>query len=339
MKYIVGDYTRLGGPGVSVIERNGNELKMLFAVDGLSEPTWALPSEDGRLVYAVGNNKEEGEEGGCVAAYERLGDELKLVNVRSTNGLAPCHITFSPDHRFIYVANYLGGNVAVFPLEGKSIGKRIQLVQHEGHGPNAKRQEHSHAHFTGFKPGTNQLFAVDLGIDAVMVYDQDPATGLLSFAERIDVPAGWGPRHLVFHGENVIYLDYELGNMVSVLRKTDEGWKIAQSLSTLPEGGFDGQTTVAAIREYKGKVMVSNRGHNSLAVYSIGQDDLLTLDGVYSVPGNFPRDFWVNEDGTILVANQESGDVRLLVLEDGALRETGNTLPLKGAVSIYPIAD
>ena len=340
MKYAIGDYTRLGGPGVAIVEWDGKALAQKFAISGLKEPTWCTPNKACNVIYSLGNNPADGEDTGALAAYERVGDELKLVSLHSTGGAAPCYITLSADERFVYVANYLGGNLAVFPVEGKGTDKRIQLVQHEGHGPNEKRQEHAHLHFCQFQPGTNKLFCVDLGIDAVMVYNQDPETGLLSFAERIDVPAGWGPRHLTFHGDSVIYLDYELGNMVSVLKKTDEGWKIVQSLSTLPpEGSPDRASTVAAIREFDGMVLVSNRGHNSLAVYGIQPDDTLALKGIYAVPGDFPRDFWVNADGTILVANQESGDVRMLQLTDTGLTQLGEALPLKGAVSVYPIAD
>lgn len=338
MKYVVGDYTRMGGPGVALIERRGDELTLLSATEGLQEPTWAQPASNGTAIYSLGNNKVEGEEGGCAASYERVGDTLRLVSMRSTNGLAPCHMTESPDGRFLYVANYLGGSVAVFPIEGNALGARVQLVQHEGHGPNEKRQESAHVHFTAFKPGTRQLFVVDLGIDAVMVYDQDPQTGRLTLAERIDTPAGLGPRHLVFHGEDVIYLNYEMGGKVSLLRRKGGKWQIEQTLSTLPED-YDGFNGVAAIREFNGQIVVSNRGHNSLAFFNILPDDRLERAGIFAVPGDFPRDFWMNEDGTILAANQESGDVRLLRRTDEGLETVGQPLSIPGAVSVFPIAD
>lgn len=338
MKYVVGDYTRMGGPGVALIERNGDELRLLSAVEGLKEPTWAQPASEGNVVYSLGNNAVEGENGGCAASYERTGDTLKLVSMRSTNGLAPCHMTESPDGKFLYVANYLGGSVAVFPIEGKALGKRVQLVQHEGHGPNEKRQECAHVHFTAFKPGTRQLYVVDLGIDAVMIYDQDPESGLLTLAERVDTPAGLGPRHLVFHGEDVIYLDYEMGGKVSLLRRVNGKWQIEQTLSTLPED-YDGFNGVAAIREWGGQIIVSNRGHNSLAFFNILPDQRLQRVGVFSVPGDFPRDFWMNEDGTILVANQESGDVRLLKRTESGLETLGAPLAIPGAVSVCPVDD
>ena len=338
MKYVVGDYTRMGGPGVALIERRGDELVLLSATEGLQEPTWAQPASNGTAIYSLGNNKVEGEEGGCAASYERVGDTLRLVSMRSTNGLAPCHMTESPDGKFLYVANYLGGSVAVFPIEGNALGARVQLVQHVGHGPNEKRQEAAHVHFTAFKPDTRQLFVVDLGIDAVMVYDQDPQTGRLTLAERIDTPAGLGPRHLVFHGENVIYLNYEMGGKVSLLRRKDGKWQIEQTLSTLPED-YDGFNGVAAIREFNGQIVVSNRGHNSLAFFNILPDDRLERAGIFSVPGDFPRDFWMNEDGTILAANQESGDVRLLRRTDAGLQTVNKPLSIPGAVSVFPIAD
>ena len=57
MKYVVGDYTRMGGPGVALIERRGDELALLSATEGLQEPTWAQPASNGTAIYSLGNNK------------------------------------------------------------------------------------------------------------------------------------------------------------------------------------------------------------------------------------------------------------------------------------------
>ena len=335
MKYVVGDYTRMGGPGVALIERRSDDsLALLSATVGLQEPTWAQPASNGTAIYSLGNNAVEGENGGCAASYERVGDTLKLVSMRSTNGLAPCHMTESPDGRFLYVANYLGGSVAVFPIEGNALGARIQLVQHEGHGPNEKRQESAHVHFTAFKPGTRQLFVVDLGIDAVMIYRADPETGLLTLDERVDVPAGLGPRHLIFR-DDMMYVAHELGGAVSAFRRAESGWKLEQTLSTLPED-WQGENTVAAIRIFRDRLYVSNRGHNSIAEYRLLENGLLERVRIFTVFGDFPRDFVVLDDGRILVANQESGDIRLLDPSNDAIRQIGEPLPVGGAVCICP---
>ena len=90
MKYVVGDYTRMGGPGVALIERRSDDsLALLSATAGLQEPTWAQPASNGKAIYSLGNNAVEGENGGCAASYERVGDALKLVSMRSRTAWPP----------------------------------------------------------------------------------------------------------------------------------------------------------------------------------------------------------------------------------------------------------
>ncbi|MBQ2957411.1 MAG: lactonase family protein [Clostridia bacterium] len=335
MKFFVGDYTRIGGPGVSLCELEGNIMRLLESVPNLKNPTYQILSADQKTLYSTAND----ENGGSAAAFDVSSGHLRLVSRQSTAGGSACHLTLSPDERFLYVANYITGNLAVFPVCGAEIGERIQLIQHEGHGPREDRQECAHVHFVAFDPDDDQLlYAVDLGIDAVMAYRQNPETGLLTAQERIDFPAGIGPRHLIFRGADLMYVAHELGSAVSALKRTSAGWKIIQTLSTLPED-WSGENTVAAIRIMDNLLFVSNRGHDSLAVYEISRAGSLTLQGIYSTMGRTPRDFFILPDGRILAAHQDSGDVRLLAFDHNGLAQIGEPLPLAGAVCICPIIE
>jgi len=336
MRFYVGTYTRIGGPGIAVCDLIENKLSLVSIANELGDPTYVILSKDKKRLYAVSSTSVDGEEGGAAAAYYIEGDKLILRSHYSTAGKSPCHLTCSPDERFLYVANYLSGSLAVFPITPFGIGRRIQLIQHTGKGPHPTRQEGPHQHQVTFIEGTNLLCAVDLGIDAVVTYKQNPETGLLTFAGRMDCEPGLGPRHLAYGKDgNSAYLLHELGNAVSVLHRKGDSWVTVQTLSTLPED-WEGNSTAAAIRvsEDGRKVFASNRGHDSIAVYNIKEAGLLELEGIFTTGGKIPRDFDLLPDGKILAAHQEEGGVALLKLEGGKLAPCCEPLPIKGAVCV-----
>lgn len=311
MKFYVGDYTRLGGPGVCEIELAEGELRFVQAADTkIEDPTYLILSRDGRTLFATSSSEADGEPGGSVATFDVTDGALRLTSMHSTAGKSACHLALSPDERFLYVANYSDGKLTVFPVADGKIGKRIQLIQHEGHGLNPQRQECPHIHFAAFHPEDGRLYVVDLGIDAVMIYRQDAETGLLTLDERVDVPEGMGPRHLAFQND-MMYVAHELGGAVSVFRSTAAGWQLEQTVSTMPEGGGS-EGAVAAIRILGDRLYVSNRENDDIAEFEIRLGGSLVLERNIPTFGNFPRDFVLLHDGLILAANQNSGDIRLI---------------------------
>lgn len=330
MKFFVGSYTRLGGPGIALCELQDENMRLLEVSSELADPSYVILSADQNTLYAASGSSANGEEGGSVAAYDVSDGRLNYVCRQSTLGVSTCHLTLSPDERFLYAASYFTGSIAVFPVSGAHISPRVQLILHEGTGPNAERQEHAHAHFVTFdSKDESLLYAVDLGMDAVMIYRQNRETGLLTLHDRVDVPSGMGPRHLAFHPDgDMMYVAHELGNAVSSFRRTSDGWKLLDTLSTLPDG-WEGESYVAAIRVAGNRLFVSNRGHDSLAVYQIALDGSLSPIGVYSTMGRWPRDFVILPDGDVLVAHQESGDLSLLRFEDESAEEMNEVSPTR----------
>ena len=341
MKFIVGNYTHMGGPGVALCELNADSLRLLDSTPELQNPTYMILSRDQKTLYSTGND----ENGGAVAAFDLSEGRLNLISRQSTFGQSACHLVLSPDERFLYAANYFTGNLAVFPVDGSSISPCVQTIQHEGSGPVSDRQEQAHAHFVAIDPKDDLLlYAVDLGMDAVMIYRRDPEAGLLAAHDRIDIEAGLGPRHLAFCGDNLMYVAHELGNAVSAFRRTGSGWQFIQTLSTLPEG-WPEESAVAAIRVHNRRLYISNRWHDSLAVYDIAEDGALSPVGIFPTLGRTPRDFFILPDGRILAAHQDSGDVRLLEFtpcgaEPGMkLIQIGEALALPGAICVCPIIE
>ncbi len=336
MIFFVGTYTRLNGPGIAACSLEGNQLQLLGSA-AIPNPTYVILSADRKTLYAGSSAAADNTAGGSVAAYRVDGGELTLRARRNTGAEGPCFQCLSADERFLYVANYHAGSLTVFPNEPDGLGERIQLIQHEGRGTHPTRQQGPHVHQVSFIPGTNLLLVVDLGIDALLVYDQDPSTGRLTWAGRLDCAPGSGPRHVAYGTNGMIYLANELGNSVTVISRSDAGAGLVsrQTLSTLPED-WQGETTCAAVRTDGQYVYVSNRGHDSLAVFRIKTDGLLAAEGIYPTGNGIPRDFYLLGGGRILVAHQ-AGDVSLLQWQPGqALVRLTEPLPIGGAVCVCP---
>jgi len=236
MDFFVGTYTRMGGPGIATCSLAAGKLELKYT-QALPNPTYVILNAKQDRLYAVSSDSASGGPGGSAAVYAVGAGGLQLRSRHDTLGQGPCHLCLSADERFLYTANYGSGSVTVFPV-GKdgAVGERIQLVQHEGKSVRPTRQTGPHAHQVTFIPGTNVLCAIDLGLDAVLVYEQNPKTGLLTFHDRLDVEPGLGPRHLAYGRDGVAFLIHELGNQVSVLAREGGQWQMRQTLPMLPEG-------------------------------------------------------------------------------------------------------
>lgn len=335
MLFYVGTYTRMGGPGIGIGKLENGSLRHLGS-EFLPNPTYVILSGNQRVLYAVSSDSADGAEGGSVAAYRVDGSRLTLLSRKNTGGAGPCHLCLGPDGRYLYVANYTGGSLAVFPVTDNGLGERIQFIQHEGRSVHPTRQLSAHVHQVTFIPGTRLLCVVDLGLDAVITYRQDQQTGHLTLAGRLDCTPGSGPRHLTYGNGGVAWLANELGNSVSTLRLQGQTFVMEQVLPSLPVG-WSGENTCAAIRSDGRRVLVSNRGHNSLAVYKILPGGKLELSGIHATGGGIPRDFILLPDGLLLVAHQ-AGDISLLRW-DGAqgLTRVTDPLPIGGAVCVCPV--
>lgn len=311
MEFFVGTLTREGGKGLLRCLLDGEKILEQDALF-LTDPNYLI-EVDGRIF--VVSSDLEGDLRGCVSEIRKEGS-MQVLAQHATGGNAPCFLCPSPDHRFLYCANYATGSIAVFPTEG-TLGERIQLVEHSGHGPHPTRQQGPHVHQVLFIPGTQYLCACDLGTDCICVYHADLQSGMLSLHSVL--PLHGGPRHLVFQNDQLGYVCHELSSEVTVLDIHNGVLCARQTLSTLPE---DVNNLVAAIRLSPDgkKLYVSNRGHGSIAVYAVSEDGSLQparhLDA-----GHYPRDFVVLADERMMVADQHAG-IRLL-------SKTGKQLCLK----------
>jgi 6-phosphogluconolactonase len=287
-------------------------------------PSFVVLSADGRHLYAVNETVEfSGQPGGGVTAFARDpgSGELSLLNSCSSGGVEPAHLELDPSGRFLLVANYRSGSVAVFRKAADgSIGPRTDFVQHEGSSVDPVRQTGPHAHMIMFDPVTNDVLVPDLGLDAVLCYTLSGEGKLTEHPNRrIRTEPGAGPRHLAFHPDGAhLLLVNELDNTVLALRRAGDGFETAAVASTLP-AGFAGHSQAAAIRiSPSGRtVLVSNRGEDSDTIalfrFDAGQGSL-ELAGLVPSSGREPREMIFAGGGQFVIVADQDTDA-LVVME------------------------
>lgn len=328
MKIIAGSYTALGGPGLVLMDMMGDQLQIRACSRAVVDPIWAEQSKKRKLIYVAGT-QDDGEHA-CAAVFGWEKDALHLLSCQPNNGTGHCHLCLNEEETYLYCANYSDGSVAVYPLDEEgNLLPLCQFVQLQSAlGPNRERQERNHAHQLVFRPGTKELFLCDLGADRVVVYLAGEDGKLVQIREIACTP-GSGPRHLCFDGPDAFYLVGELGGWLSRFEWGKEGWQQVQHLSTLPDGHDGAGNTAAAIRRDEGHIYVSNRGHNSIAVFKMQPDGKVLKPYFISTPGAFPRDF-LPMNGGFLLAQQQSGTVAFMN-ENGV---PGAQIKIPGAVSL-----
>jgi 6-phosphogluconolactonase len=320
-------------------------------VPGVVNPSFLAVDERKRYLYAVNEISSAHGKHGTVSAFaiDPATKALSYLNEQSTHGLAPCHLSLDSTGSYVMVANYESGNLCVLPLERDgSLGAATDVVQHHGSGPDAQRQEGPHAHMVLPSLGGRTVYAVDLGIDKILRYGLDAQRGKLLPLDPpwMQLAPGTGPRHLAFHPSGrFAYVISELQSAVVALRVNAEQGTLTpiQTILTLP-AGFAGENSGAEIDVApSGRfVYASNRGHDSIAVYSLNQaTGELTLVGHQSTLGRGPRHFVSDPSGRFLfVANQDSDTVVTFRINQdyGLLETTGHVADVPTPVCVWLLA-
>lgn len=306
----IGTYTERGSQGIYGFwlydDGRASEPKLL--AEEVS-PTYLC--QRGKLLYAVG---EPSEGPGFVSAYriDSKTNELSFLNRVEAPSLGICHIIMDPTESFLLVTSYFDATIQVYRiLSDGRIGDMTEYRKRHGHGPHPVRQPVAHAHSCCFTPDGKYVMVCDLGTDDLVAYTLDTDTGkLLEVPEKsVKVPAGYGPRHMVFHPNGrYAYVAAEIVDRVLVYSyDAERGFTQLQDLpATLRE---DPGYTAAAIRVTRDgrHLYVSNRGEDTLMHYTIGDDGMLQPCNRISSQGQIPRDFALDGgDRWVICANQDS---------------------------------
>lgn len=258
-----------------------------------------------------------------------------------TRGAEPCYVALDIGERWLAVANFGSGSIALFQLDTRTglPGDLAVVLVNQGSGPVADRQEGPHTHCAIFSPDGKWLYGVDLGTDEVLAFPFDPdrgAVGERSLAFRM--PPGSGPRHLVFHPHRPIaFLVTELTSSLAVFDVAGGALLLRQQISALPSN-FAGKSLGGhlAINAAGDRVYVSNRGHDSIAVFAFDEPGGLSPLQYMPSGGASPRFFLLLErQHLFLVANEEGNSVTIFeVAPDGRLQPLAQ-VPVPGPAFVF----
>lgn len=254
-------------------------------------------AREGNTLYAL-LRAPHTEESELVSFEIAEGGELHdMKELGTTHGRVACHLTVRDNE--VYLVNYITGNAVKMPST---------VDRHEGFGPNKARQDGPHTHFVTVTKD-NLVAVTDLGTDKVYFYDR-----ALNFKFNISVPAGYGARHLAFSPDGkYLYVANELVSSVSVFCYDGENTKYLNTYSAAPED-CDCANLGSAIRVSDGFVYMSNRGHDSIAVFS-AVDGELKREGFIKT-GKTPRDFNIFGN-TLVCCNMDDDSVCVYRLKNG----------------------
>ncbi|MFM8493907.1 MAG: lactonase family protein [Planctomycetia bacterium] len=305
------------------------------------------------VLYAVSEVADhDGKPTGGILSFaidERAG-MLTKKNEQPSGGPGPCHVSVDRTGKVVLAANYSGGSVICLGLDADgslrpvASGSPGGFIQHEGKSVNEKRQEKPHAH--SIYPAADGRFAItcDLGIDKVLVHALDTAKATLAPHAFASVKPGAGPRHFAFHPSGRFgYACNELDLTVTGFAFDPAAGALTefQTLSTLPTDITDraGLSTAEIAAHSSGKFLyVSNRGHDSIAMFSVDEPTgKLTFLGAEPIRGKTPRNFVIDPTGRfLLAAGQDSNTVTVFAIDPatGRLTFTGQSIEVPMPVCI-----
>ncbi len=295
--------------------------------DGLN-PSWLAVHPSRKYLYAANEIANyQGANSGAVTAYsvDNLSGRLSKINIVSSQGAGPAHLSVHPSGRYVFVANYAGGSFAVLPVHANGeLGSATDVKRDPGNaGPQMAASapagsfaisghDRPHGHMIQSDPSGKFVLGADLGLDEIHIWKFDIRTGKLTAntPASVSVPAGDGPRHFAFHpngrwfyslqeeASTIVLFDYASGQLT---RK--------QSVSTLPSG-FAGTNFTSEIRiSPDGRFLYAgNRLHDSIACFSIDQSGRLKIAGETWTRGDYPRSFTIDPTGNFLYCCNQRSD-------------------------------
>jgi 6-phosphogluconolactonase len=321
------------GKGVYLYEMDpssGGPSLLKLAAEGRNA-SWLSLDPSGRYLYAANEIADFAGKNGSVSAYavDRASGDLHLLNVVSSEGAGPAHLSVDATGNYVFVANYAGGTVAVLPVGPTgALGAATYVHQDTGsvgltipsNAPPGSfafsGHDKPHAHMIHADPGNRFVVQTDLGQDRIYVSALDAAAGKLSPAAtpHVSLPPGDGPRHFTFHrnGRWLYSLQEEASTVVFFHFDAATGALHAeQTLSTLPKGFKGTSFSSEILLSLDGRfIYAANRLHDSIAIFALNGEGRLTYLGEVSTMGDYPRHIQIDPAGNYLYAcNQRSDSI------------------------------
>ena len=323
--------SRGNGKGIYSFEMNPGtgELTQLDVFPSELNPSWlALNPAKTHLYTGNETDQFEGVHSGSVSAYavDPASKKLRLLNTMASGGAGPAHLSVHPSGKFVFVANYAAGTVAVLPVTPQGLANASDVQRDEGqtgaaHAASAppgsfasSGHDAPHAHMIESDSSGRFVLASDLGLDRIYVWRFDQTNGKLmpNNPPYVTLPSGDGPRHFTFHpnGRWLYSLQEESSTLVLFDYDAGRGALTAkQTVSTLP-AGFAGTNFTSEIRISKdGRfVYTANRLHDSISYFSVGAGGHLQWAGEQWTRGDYPRSLTIDPSGNYLYSCNQRAD-------------------------------
>lgn len=328
-----------------------------------TSPSCLVANATGTRLYSANETDRVGpDRHGTVSAFavNRADGKLTLLNTVRAGGAGPTYVSLHPSGRFLLVANYFGGSVAVLPIRDDGrLGEASDVKVDDGPiGPTKATNappgsfafsghDRTHAHMIQASPSGRFVLHVDLGLDRIFVWKFDDKKGSLTpnMPHAVSLPPGDGPRHFHFHPNGRwLYSIQEEGSTLVLFDYDDTTGRLTarQTISTLPAGfagsNFCSEVLVSADGKF---VYAGNRLHDSIGIFAVGPDGRLTSVGEEWTRGNYPRSFNFDPTGQFLFCcNQRADNVTVFRVDrtSGGLHFTGHYAPV-GNPSIIVFVD
>jgi 6-phosphogluconolactonase len=335
----IGTYTGETSKGIYAFRFDdaSGELTPIGLAAETPSPSFLTASADGRFVYAVNELQSfGGAPGGSVTAFavDRASGKLTELNAQRTEGGGPCHLALDHTGRYLAVANYGGGNFAILPVspDGR-LQKAVAVVTGQSADTGTAKPL---GHMVGFDASNKFLITADKGLNRMLVFKFDAATGKVTpnTPPSAALPAGSGPRHFAMHpnGEWLFTIAEQAATITTFKWDGKAGTLTPTgSVPTRPAEVTTGSTAEIALHPSGKFLYGSNRGHDSIAAFSIGAGGALSLVEYEPTRGQTPRNFAIDPTGRWLIAaNQRSGTLAVFSID----QNSGALSPVGGLTSV-----
>lgn len=345
----VGTFAERGSQGIYVLEfdRKTGDTKIIQTISSKKSPNFLALDPTGKFLFSTNSEGlEQMPQWGSVTSYaiDQKTGKLSIINDQPSYGNDPCHVSVYPNGKWIFISNYGDGIFSILPVtkDGK-LGASSQHIQFKGTSIDPDRQTGPHTHSAVPTPDGSHIYVSDLGIDKVLIYNFNNSNGTAIPAKQpfFEATKGSGPRHFAMHKKGELaFLAEEMTSTLSVFKVNPNDGRLTSIFrrSTLPND-FTGTSYVADVHLNSSgtKVYVSNRGHNSIAIF-----DVNAVNGkvkfIKTVPcgGDWPRNFMIDPSGQfVLVANQKSDNIILFDMTDqGDLVQTEKSISIPSPVCV-----
>lgn len=317
--FYVSSYGKNNDKGIYIMkfDEDSLQIKQIQQIVTKDFPSYMICKD--HVLYVAYKNASSHNDGGGLGSFSIYNDELILNNNYNSSGRSYTHLCVDNQQRYIFAANYHIGATASYQLENKIITQKICAVRHTGLGPDLlKRQTGPHAHCVGITPDKQFVYSVDLGADKVVMYRYNQGVLLEDINYTLNVVPGSGPRHMIFSQDgHFAYLVNEIANNIMVFKYCEGRFNLIQAIHCIPRH-FKGFSSASAIRMTTSgeHLFVSNRGHNSIAMYRVnkvtGKISLLYM--VHT--GKGPRDFNIIDDKYLIVGCQDDNILQVLTFDE-----------------------